>query len=99
MSTSPRFPVKSIGNRTPRFYRLIGYELVEKKNSKVKGVYMYHYLFYWLKLHDRDISPDGVYKGPKGFCGRMPSEAVNPVRLVERSPYPVEEEGILVIEI
>jgi hypothetical protein len=91
INTSSRFPVKGIGKRIHQFSKLIGYELVEKRNSNTKGVYLYVYQFYWLKSHDRELSPDGVYKGIRGFGGRMPSEAVDPVRLVERSPYPVEE--------
>jgi len=94
LSISSRFPVKSIGKRIQQFSHLIGYELVEKRNSNTKGVYMYYHQFYWLKKHDRDLSPEGVYKGPRGFGGRMPTEAVDPVRLVERSPYGEEKEGI-----
>jgi len=56
-------------------------------------VYLYHHQFYWLKEHDRDLAPDGVYKGPQGFGGRMPTEAVNPVSLVEMSPYRKENGG------
>lgn len=55
--------------------------MVEKRNSNTKGVYLYYHQFYRLKLHDRDRSPDGVYKSPRGFCGSIPSEAVDRFRL------------------
>ncbi|MCA1915140.1 DUF6009 family protein [Methanospirillum hungatei] len=93
ISLSSRFPVKTIGNKFQQFGKLIGYELVERRDSNTKGVYLYHHQFYWLKEYDRDLSPDGVYKGPRGFGGRMPTEAVNPVRLVERGQDGRGEEG------
>lgn len=83
ITISPRFPVKSLGKIFPELGRLIGYTMVERKNSNTEGVYLYHHEFYWLKKHDRDLAPDGVYQGPRGFCGRMPVEAVDPVGLVE----------------
>lgn len=86
-SLSPRFPVKSMPKKFPEFGKLIGHEMVEKENSNTKGVYLYNHRFYWLKKHDRDLSPEGVYKGPRNFGGHMPSEAVNPAVLVQQSPY------------
>lgn len=94
ISLSPRFPVKTVGRIFQEFGRLIGHELVKREDSNTKGVYLYHHEFYWLKKHDRDLLPDGVYKGPQGFGGRMPTEAVNPVRLVEMSPYREEDGGV-----
>ncbi|PWR71851.1 DUF6009 family protein [Methanospirillum stamsii] len=82
-SLSSRFPVKTLGKKFQQFGKLIGHELIERKDSNTKGVYLYHHQFYWLKEHDRDLAPDGVYKGPRGFGGRMPVEAVDPVRLME----------------
>ncbi|NLW75715.1 MAG: hypothetical protein GXY18_04720 [Methanomicrobiales archaeon] len=94
ISLSSRFPVKTMGRKFQQFGKLIGHELVDRRDSNTKGVYLYHHQFYWLKEHDRDLSPYGVYKGPQGFGGRMPTEAVNPIRLVESNPYGDEEEGI-----
>lgn len=82
MSTSSRFPVKSIGKQVSDFATLIGYELTSKCPGNTKGVYLYHYEYYWLKKHDRDISPDGVYAGKEGFEGFMPNEAVDPKNLI-----------------
>ena len=98
LSTSSRFPVKTIGRRIQEFSKLIGYELVERRNSNTKGVYLYCHRFYWLKKHDRDLSPDGVYKGPREFGGRMPTEAVDPARLIERTSY-MEDTGIIEIKV
>ena len=36
-----------------------------------------------MRKWDRDLAPDGVYKGPRGFGGRMPVEAVDPKGLVK----------------
>jgi hypothetical protein len=82
LSTSRRFPVKTIGVRTHRFARLIGYELISHPVT-----YQYTFEFYWLKTHDRDLSPDDVYAGPKRFGGKMPVEAVNPIELVKEHPF------------
>lgn len=85
MSCSSKFPVKTIGNRLQDFSKILGYELIGKDGGK--GVPVFQYLFYWLKEHDRDLMPDGVYKGPKEFGGKMPAEAKNPVDLVKNNPY------------
>jgi hypothetical protein len=86
-STSTQFPVNTIEKQTQGLSRLVGYEMVEKQDSKIKGVYLYVFEFYWLKDHDRDLSPDNIYRGDPGFGGHMPTEAVNPVELVKKSPY------------
>lgn len=81
MTGSSKFPVKSIGKNRPSFNRLIGYERISKHLMHAR--YCYFYNVYYLRDHDRDISPEGVYAGEKGFVGKMPSEAVNPIALIE----------------
>ncbi len=80
MSGSPRVPIRTVEKRQD-YGKIVGYEKVSSQR------YMYLFNFYWLKEHDRDLMPDGVYKGPKEFGGKMPAEAKNPVELVKDNPY------------
>lgn len=73
----PVFPVKGIGRKTGEFGRLVGYRRIGRLMP-----YTFEFEFYWLKKHDRDLSPDDVYAGPPVFGGAMPSEAVDPRALV-----------------
>lgn len=74
-----RFPIKSWGKDISEFAKLIGFEQTGHPSPSI-----YYYDVYWLKKHDRDLSPDGVYKGKKEFGGFMPSEAVDPKNLVNK---------------
>ena len=62
-----------------KFYRetflLVGYEELEPTGHWST----YHRLFWWLKSHDRDVWPDGVYKPPS-----QPAEAINPKLLEDK---------------
>jgi hypothetical protein len=75
MSCSSRFPVKTMMRNFYPGGVLVGY----KCDSRSK--HCYHFTYYWLKRHDRDISPNDVYKGPNTFGGFMPAEAVDPKTL------------------
>lgn len=81
MSLYSRFPAKTIGRRLADFAVLVGYEKVVSRR------YHYEYTFYWLKRHDRDIQPEGVYRGPHWYGGFMPCEAVDVIELLRSSPY------------
>lgn len=73
-TASARFPIKRFEKQGDR---VIGYSRMPPRNP-----YVYDYTIYWLKKHDRDLDPEGVYRGPAEFGGFMPSEAVNPRDLV-----------------
>lgn len=40
ISLSPRFPVKTLGRKFQQFGKLIGHELVDRRDSNTKGVYL-----------------------------------------------------------
>jgi hypothetical protein len=82
LTTAPvRFPVSR-----PIFYnqsKIVGYEVVRRKRSE-KSPRVYRRRFWYLKKHDRDIDPNGVYKYSH------PTEAVDPPSIClgeESIPY------------
>ena len=69
LTTAPRnFPVRTWLRRSG--YRVIGYEVME--HEKGTGRTAYRRRFWYLKSHDRDLDPEGVYKY------LTPTEAVIP---------------------
>lgn len=82
-----RFPEKRMAKeKAASGGRLVGYE-----RGKRLSPGFFEFDIYYLAPHDRDMQPDGVYAGPQGFGGGMPSEAVNPRELVVTNPYPTPE--------
>lgn len=81
MSLSSRFPVTNFTRKFTDAAKLVGYVLAAKDPGKF-GRSIYHWQCWWLKKHDRDLMPDGVYTGPTTYGGKMPVEAVNPQTLV-----------------
>jgi hypothetical protein len=64
---------KKIALKTPIWQnqaKIVGYEIVNRKHEPAPDVY--HRRVWWLKTHDRDLDPDGVYKS------NHPLEAVLP---------------------
>jgi hypothetical protein len=54
-SCSSRFPEKKIVS--PRFGILVGYQLLEHTGPRI-----FHFRYWFLRKHDRDFDPNGVYK-------------------------------------